>query len=276
MKTISTDTALAMHALLVQHSRTEKHIGYHILPERLNALVTGTPHQNRYTFREPERLAFFREHVEFEGRTVLDIGCNIGYFLFSLLDLGAKRVIGYEGKPSCCRYLQQAIQALGEDDRFELHDEYFRFDAVAERSDVALLLNVLHHLGDDYGSKDLSVDAARQGMLRQLNGLSHSASTLVFQMGFNWKGDRHACLFKHGTKAEMIDFIAQGTAADWSIDAIGIPQRVDGGVRYMAPSPDNIARDDALGEFLNRPLFILRSRHAVQGGLGQADARAKP
>lgn len=263
MKNLSINTALVLRALLDEHSRQEKHIGYHILPERLNALVQGTAVQNRYTFFERERLAFFRQHVDVEGRTVLDIGCNIGYFLFSFLDAGARRVIGYEGKASCARYLQQAVQQLGDEDRFELHGEYFQFDRRVGPVDVALLLNVLHHLGDDYGGPDIDIRAARQGMLDQLNGLSRSTSTLIFQMGFNWKGDRKVCLFDRGTKAEMIDFIRQGTGADWTIEAIGIAQRSDGVVQYRPLDGRNIERDDALGEFLNRPLFILRSRHVA-------------
>ena len=110
------------------------------------------------------------------------------------------------------------------------------------------------------------VAAAKAQMIAQLNRLSRQVSTLVFQLGFNWKGNRHACLFEHGTKAELIDFVTRGTAADWQVDAIGIAERHDGAVRYAPLSARNIVRDDALGEFLNRPIFVLRSRHGAPGG----------
>lgn len=273
MKAPTPETARRLRALLDRHSRGEKHIGYHILPERLNALLAGSGLENRYTFHEPPRMAFFRRQVDFRGRSVLDIGCNIGWFLVGALDAGASRVVGWEGKPSCAGFLAQAIRELGEQDRFELHAGYYRFDdgpdgqaggAAAPHFDVALLLNVLHHLGDDYGNPGLGIAAAREGMLRQLNGLARQADTLLFQLGFNWKGNRQLGLFEHGTKAEMIEFVTQGTQGHWAVQAIGIAERdaTTGAVHYAAPSAANLPRQDELGEFLNRPLFVLRSRHA--------------
>lgn len=255
------EIALELRALLDTHSKNEKHIGYHILPERLNTHLAGTGEANRYTFHERERLAFFLRHVDFKGKKVLDIGCNIGYFLFEALDRGAERVIGYEGKKSCGAFVESAIQRLGEKERFEFHNEYFQFERQGEHYDIAILLNVLHHLGDDYGSGKLGMDEAKAGMLLQLNSLSDSARTLIFQMGFNWKGDRHSCLLANGTKAEMIDFVRQGTAGYWDIAAIGIAGRTDQGISYSPLSEENIERNDALGEFLNRPIFILHSKH---------------
>jgi SAM-dependent methyltransferase len=265
MKAITPETARKLRELLLSHARGEKHIGYHVLPERLNALLAGSGLENRYTFHERERMAFFREHVDFAGKSVLDIGCNIGWVLMGALDAGAAKVVGYEGKPSCAEFITRAIDELGERERFEFHPRYYAFDGEAGRHDVALLLNVLHHLGDDYGGEPgLSIAAAKARMLEQLNGLARQVGTLIFQLGFNWKGNRNTCLFEHGTKAEMIDFVTRGTAADWRVEAIGIAERRDGIVRYAPLSATNILRDDALGEFLNRPLFVLRSRHVAK------------
>ncbi len=261
---ITADTARTLRALLDSHSRTEKHIGYHILPERLNVLVAGTELENCYTFWERERWACFREQIDFHGKSVLDVGCNIGYFLMSALDAGATRVTGYEGKTSCTEFLARAIHDLGEEERFTLLDRYYQFDDGTEAGhyDVALLLNVLHHLGHDYGDGQIAKDAAKARMLEQLNGLSHRVDTLIFQLGFNWKGDRNSCLFEHGTKAEMIDFVTRGISGHWMVQAIGVAERVEGGVRYAPLSATNISRVDAMGEFLNRPIFVLRSVNA--------------
>jgi hypothetical protein len=264
MKVITPDTARELRALLDRHSRSEKHIGYHILPERLNALVGGTELANRYTFWERERWAYFREQVDFRGKSVLDIGCNIGYFLMSALDAGAVRVTGYEGKASCGEFLSRAIGELGEEDRFTFHGRYHQFGSEGEggHHDVGLLLNVLHHLGHDYGDGHIAKESAKAGMLEQLNGLSRRVDTLIFQLGFNWKGDRHSCLFEHGTKAEMIDFVTRGIEGHWTVQAIGVPEKSGGGLSYVELSAANIGRVDALGEFLNRPIFVLRSVHA--------------
>lgn len=265
MKPVTEPAALDLRALL-DHGATEKHIGYHILPERFDACLSDPARRNRYTFFERERWAWFAEHVDFRDRTVLDIGCNIGYFLFSALDAGARRVVGHEGKASCGEFVRAAVAAAGEEDRFEFHNAYFDFATPPPPVGIVLLLNVVHHLGDDYGDPQLGIAAARRGMLEQVNRLATSAQTMIFQMGFNWQGNRHACLFEHGTKREMIDFIRTGTAGAWQVEHVGIAQRIDGRVDYQPLDNQNIERDDALGEFLNRPLFVLRSQRA--GGAG--------
>src|SRR5690606_22007330 len=254
---ISTRDTLHLRDILLNQAQNEKHRGYHILPERFLQALAGS-HENTYTFYERERFRYFCQHVDFQGKSVIDIGCNIGYFLFSALDRGASRVTGYEGKASCGAFLHAAIEAAAAGDRFSFFDEYYRFNTPAEPHDIGILLNVLHHLGDDYGNAT-DMASARQQMLQQLNGLSASVSTLIFQMGFNWKGDRNACLFDRGTKAEMIDFVQTGTRGRWAVRSIGIAQRDAGGVQYRPVDESNIARDDSLGEFLNRPIFILDS-----------------
>jgi hypothetical protein len=88
-----------------------------------------------------------------------------------------------------------------------------------------------------------------------------TSATATAQLGFNWKGDRHQPLFAHGSKAEMTHFIEQGTAADWDITAIGIAEREGTQTVFRDRYDRNVARDDSLGEFVNRPIFIVRSRH---------------
>lgn len=84
---------------------------------------------------------------------------------------------------------------------------------------------------------------------------------MAFQMGFNWMGNKNTCLFTNGTKAELIDYVKAGCQDAWDILAIGIavndPQ---GHIVYQDLNGENIHRNDALGEFLNRPLFIMKSK----------------
>ncbi|HEY4074789.1 MAG TPA: hypothetical protein VGM52_16960 [Herbaspirillum sp.] len=260
MEAATKSAASELRSLLQQHNKTEKHIGYHILPERLNAIFTDDKDRNKYTFYERERFAFFCDNVDFKSKRVLDIGCNIGYFLFGFLDIGAKNVTGYEGKLSCGQYLNKAIQITGEEKRFDFHNEYLDFQSIDGKYDVTFLLNVLHHLGDDYGNQSLDIASAKKLMMEQLNALRSHTSTLIFQLGFNWKGNRNVCLFEHGTKAEMIQYITEGTRDHWDIKNIGIAQRVGDGIVYAPVSDSNIERDDSMGEFLNRPIFVLQSK----------------
>lgn len=257
--TVMFETSVALKNMLDEHSRAEKHIGYHILPEYFNSALRGSEFENQYTFFERERFSFFKQHIDFNGKQVIDIGCNIGYFIFSIIDEGAKNVVGYEGKSSCVNFIREALSYHKEALKFEVYNQYFDFKDVDRKFDVGLLLNVIHHLGDDFGETTLSIERAKAQMIEHLRSLSKKVDTLVFQMGFNWKGDRNKCLFEHGSKAEMIDFLCEGLKGLWEISAIGVAEKNEAGVSYQPLSEKNIQRDDSLGEFLNRPIFILKS-----------------
>jgi hypothetical protein len=141
-------------------------------------------------------------------------------------------------------------------------NRYLNFkDDMHDQVDLCLLLNVLHHIGDDYGDSALSRDEAKKEILNSLSYISRKSKLLVFQLGFNWKGDRNQPLFEYGTKDELIEFIRKGTSGNWEILNIGIAQRTGECVEYQELNGINMQRDNSLGEFLNRPLFIMRSKN---------------
>ena len=80
------------------------------------------------------------------GKSVLDIGCNAGFYSFEMRRRGAARVVGIDADE---RYLEQArfaARALGE------HSIEFRclsiYDvaALGERFDLVIFMGVLYHL----------------------------------------------------------------------------------------------------------------------------------
>jgi hypothetical protein len=83
---------------------------------------------------------------------------------------------------------------------------------------------------------------------------------MFFQIGFNWKGDINRPIFDHGTKKEMIQFIRDGIQDEWEIVEIAIPEEVQGKIEYQKMNSNNVERNDNLGEFLNRPMFLLKSK----------------
>ncbi|MCU0647906.1 MAG: hypothetical protein MUF00_07915 [Gemmatimonadaceae bacterium] len=246
---------------------SSKHSGYQLLADSVAPLLPDvTPPRSRH---ERERLAYLLRHVDVRGAHVIDVGGNTGFFSIALLDAGAARVTHVEGNAAHHAFVREAAHVLGYGDRLDTRHEYASFTRGAlPRAHGMLLLNVLHHLGDDFGSASLSREAAKARMLAPLRTLAHEYHWLAFQLGFNWKGDRHEPLFATGTKAELIEFVRSETSTDWTIDAIGIAERRADGLVFADLDEANIARNDALGEFLNRPLFILRSRHVAAGAIG--------
>lgn len=79
------------------------------------------------------------------GRTVLDIGCNAGFYAIEMKRRGAERVLGIDTSD---RYLAQARFAAEVCDVDIEFRKLSVFDvaALAERFDVVLLMGVLYHL----------------------------------------------------------------------------------------------------------------------------------
>jgi len=256
---ISRDDAVhALRRLLVETTATRKHSAYQRLPDALATMIGDFP-AALSPKHEAERLMYIRSKVPLENKALLDIGCNTGYFSFESLSAGACNVVAFEGSQPHYEFAVTAAAALGLTQRFNISNEFFTFTANHRHYDVALVLNVLHHIGDDFGERSVTMVQAKQMMLESINAMSVYVDTLVLQLGFNWKGDITQCLFPHGTKREMIDFIAEGVDGHWSVDAIGIAEGTRASLQYEDLTDTNIARRDDLGEFLNRPLFVLRA-----------------
>jgi tRNA (mo5U34)-methyltransferase len=80
-----------------------------------------------------------------EGRTVLDVGCNAGFFSLRLKERGARRVVGIDSDP---RYLAQArfaAEVAGLEIEFQRMSVY-EVPKLRERFDLVLFLGVLYHL----------------------------------------------------------------------------------------------------------------------------------
>src|SRR3712207_2327474 len=81
-----------------------------------------------------------------EGRSVLDIGCNAGFYSMEMKRRGAGRVVGIDSDE---RYLAQArfaAETLGYDNiEFQMLSVY-DVAALGERFDVVIFMGVLYHL----------------------------------------------------------------------------------------------------------------------------------
>jgi tRNA (mo5U34)-methyltransferase len=83
--------------------------------------------------------------ADLSGRSVLDVGCNAGFFSLEMKRRGAARVVGIDSDP---RYLAQARLAA---DVMEMTIDFrqltvYQVGELGERFDVVLFLGVLYHL----------------------------------------------------------------------------------------------------------------------------------
>lgn len=245
--------------LIKLYQNQSKHSNYQVLSNRLSQIIGGDniEVQSRH---EVERLKYILQNVCVKNKNILDIGGNSGFFSFEMIDNGAKRVHYYEGNKSHAEFVRLSSKVLCVEENIEITDKYFSFnDILSENFDITLLLNVLHHVGDDYGDKKITIQNAKQTIVNQINNLAETTEILIFQLGFNWKGKVGLCLFENGTKKEMIDFISEGIKNNWKIIKVGIAEKDDNNIIYNDINNKNIDRNDSLGEFLNRPIFIMKS-----------------
>lgn len=245
--------------LIELYKKTSKHSNYQVLPSSLKNIIEGSIIQPSISRYENERLDFLKKHLSFKNKKVLDVGGNTGFFSFEAIEAGADQVTLIEGNSAHETFVKKAAQIIN--NKINTHNLYldFKTSIPGEPFDITLLFNVIHHLGDDFGDKTIALEQAKHEMQSAINFFSDKTDILVLQMGFCWKGDRDLLLFENGTKQEMIDFVTNAIKDKWEIQTIGIAQEIDGKTIFNELSEENIKRYDSLGEFRNRPIFILKS-----------------
>jgi tRNA (mo5U34)-methyltransferase len=92
---------------------------------------------------------FFNDAVpaDLRGQTVLDIGCNGGFYSFELKRRGAARVLGIDHDPAYLNQARFAREQLGLDVEFAQGDVY-DIDRIVggEQFDYVIFMGVLYHL----------------------------------------------------------------------------------------------------------------------------------
>lgn len=239
------------------YANKSRHSQYQILASNVEHLVDyKKPEKSKY---EKERLAYILKNVELKDKKILEIGGNTGYFTFESCKKNPKSVDFYEGNAEHAEFVRLASEIIGLSDIIKVHPEYFLFGEQTEVWDVVYFLNVIHHIGFDF-EKDVTSATAREKMLQHINSMAKYSKIMIFQMGFNWYGNIQKCLFAHGTKEEMEEYLQEGTKDYWKIEHIGIPVKKKDEIIYEERTQENNIRIDEYGEFLNRPLFIMKSK----------------
>jgi tRNA (mo5U34)-methyltransferase len=83
--------------------------------------------------------------ADLRGRTVLDIGCNAGFYSIEMKRRGADRVVGIDSDPAYLAQARFAAEVCGVNIELERMSVY-EVGQLNERFDIVLFMGVLYHL----------------------------------------------------------------------------------------------------------------------------------
>ena len=157
----------------------------------------------RFAAHLPERL---------DGRSVLDIGCNAGFYAMEMKRRGAGRVLGIDSDD---RYLDQARlagSALGYDDIEFRNLSVYDVGALGERFDVVIFMGVLYHLRHPLLALDLIHEHVADDML--LFQSMHRGSKQLMEIEEDYGFEETELFFE--TAFPKLHFIERQYAHDWT------------------------------------------------------------
>lgn len=102
--------------------------------------------------------------ADLSGKTVLDIGCNAGFYSIEMKRRGADRVVGIDSDPGYLAQARFAAQMSGAEIEFREMDVY-SVQQLEEKFDIVLFMGVLYHLRHPLLALDLLYEHVAKDML---------------------------------------------------------------------------------------------------------------
>ncbi len=94
------------------------------------------------------RLESCMEVESFEGKSVLDIGANMGYYAFMALEAGAADAMAVETYDKGCEVMTSAAKAYGLEHKLLVsNSNILKFDFKEDKPDIVFAFSVLPYLG---------------------------------------------------------------------------------------------------------------------------------
>ncbi|MCB9896745.1 MAG: methyltransferase domain-containing protein [Planctomycetes bacterium] len=103
-----------------------------------------------------------------DGKSLLDIGCFLGFFEHEALRRGAARAVGIDINPDRLRQARGLAECLGLPVEFHRCD--LEHDELPGRFDTVLCLNVLHHVYDPVAALDRLLRATKERLVLEMAG----------------------------------------------------------------------------------------------------------
>ena len=121
-----------------------------------------------------ERLERCMQVESFEGKSVLDIGANMGYYAFMALEAGAADAMAIETYDKGWHVMDSAAQAYGLEDRFTAANmNILSYDFEGDKPDIVFAFSVLPYLGQP----------DREPLIEVLESMANNCGVCFIEMG---------------------------------------------------------------------------------------------
>src|SRR4051812_28358532 len=150
--------------------------------------------------------------ADLSGRTVLDIGCNAGFYSIEMKRRGAQRVLGIDSDE---RYLAQArfaTKTLGFDDIEFAQLDVYDVAALGEKFDFVIFMGVLYHLRHPLLALDLIREHVAGDLLLFQSMQRGSKSVLPLKPDYRFSEIEH--FFESGYP--KLHFVEREYCGDWT------------------------------------------------------------
>lgn len=134
----------------------------------------------------------FREAIagRVQGRSVLDIGCNGGFYAIEMKRLGASRVLAVDERQDYLEQARFAAEVCSADIQFRQLSVY-DVGELGERFDIVLFMGVLYHLRHPLLALDLIHEHVARDMLVFQSLLRGSSGVLVPDRDYDFMDTAH-------------------------------------------------------------------------------------
>ncbi|MFL6732137.1 MAG: TIGR04290 family methyltransferase [Sphingomicrobium sp.] len=161
-----------------------------------------------------DKFRRFAPHLpdDLSGRTVLDIGCNAGFYSIEMKRRGAQRVLGIDSDE---RYLAQArfaTKTLGFDDIEFAQLDVYDVAALGEKFDFVIFMGVLYHLRHPLLALDLIREHVAGDLLLFQSMQRGSKSVLPLKPDYRFSEIEH--FFESGYP--KLHFVEREYCGDWT------------------------------------------------------------
>ena len=149
--------------------------------------------------------------ADLTGKSVLDIGCNAGFYSLEMKRRGAARVVGIDSDDAYLAQARFAAEVNGSDIEFRKLDVY-DVAKLGERFDLVLFMGVLYHLRHPLLALDKLYDHVVgsqllfQSMLRGPATIAHVAEDYPFEEEDIFRRPDHPAMY----------FVEKRYAGDWT------------------------------------------------------------